>query len=279
MRLYSKGGGNMQMFDTHVHSCYSVDSDQPLCGIYDKAKSLGLCALSVTDHYDIDMVYSGCDEQVLNDGYKAIDELRKSTSDSECEILCGIELGAAVFDESAARKIIQTHNYDIIIGSLHGVMGQDEYYMQPWGEMSERERQDMLQSYFEYLLDTAKLGLYDTLAHLDYPTRYVRTLGLSCDMAPYSDLIDEILKTVAKSGKALEINTKGLTESYRSTQPSPDVIKRYFKLGGEYVTFGSDAHNDNRIAADFDTAAQIAKAAGFGYLTYYKQRKPVCVKI
>ena len=269
----------MQMFDTHVHSCYSVDSDQPLCGIYDKAKSLGLCALSITDHYDIDMMYSGCDEQVLNDGYKAIDELRRYTADDDCKILCGIELGAAVFDEAAARNIINTHDYDIVIGSLHGVMGQDEYYMQPWDKMSVIERQNMLQSYFEHLYDTAKLGLYDTLAHLDYPTRYVRTLGLECDMVPYNGLIDEILKTVASSGKAIEINTKGLTECYHSTQPSPDVIKRFHMLGGEYVTFGSDAHNDNRIAADFDAAADIARAAGFGYLTYYKGRKPVCVKL
>ena len=270
---------DMQMFDTHVHSCYSVDSEQPLCGIYDKAKELGLCALSVTDHYDIDMMYSGCDEQVLTEGYTAINELRNATADNDCKILCGIELGAAVFDESTARRIIDEYDYDIVIGSLHGEMGKDEYYMQPWGKMSETERQNMLCRYFEHLLNTAKLGLFDTLAHLDYPTRYVRTLGLPCDMTPYADLIDEILKTVAASGKALEINTKGLTECYHSTQPSPAVIKRFFELGGKYITFGSDAHTAERIAADFDTAANIARAAGFEYLTYYKQRKPVCIKI
>lgn len=269
----------MQMFDTHVHSCWSVDSEQSLQGIYDKSESLNLCALSITDHYDIDMMYSGCDEQVLTDGYKAINELRQKTSDKKCKILCGIELGAAVFDMPTAQNIISSHNYDIVIGSLHGVSGQDEYYMQPWGEMTENERQNILRRYFEHLLDTAKLPIYDTLAHLDYPTGYIKTLGLDCDISPHNDIIDEILRTVAKSGKAIEINTKGLTKSYHSTQPQPEIIKRFHQLGGKYVTFGSDAHSADRIAADFDTAVQIAKSAGFNCLTYYNKREPVCIKI
>jgi len=52
--------------------------------------------------------------------------------------------------------------------------------------------------------------------------------------------------------------------------PNPcfEIIKRFRKLGGENIIFGSDAHDISRVAADFDRAAMLAQKAGFsGYVS------------
>ena len=266
-------------FDTHIHSRYSVDSDADVAEIYSFACKSGLKAISITDHYDLDMIYSGCDEQVLTDGYSAISKWRSDTENSDTQLLCGIELGASIFEPCLAEKIINEHNYDIVISSLHGLKGHNEYYLYKFGEMSDFEIRATIEEYFSYLLKQVRQGYFDTLAHLDYPTRYIRRMGIDFDISYHYDVVDEILKALANSGKALEINTSGLFDVFNCTMPNSDVVKRFKMLGGEYITIGSDAHIPDRVGAHFDTALSIAKNAGFDYVTYYKSRKPVMVKI
>lgn len=267
------------VFDSHVHSCYSVDSNQSLEGIYEKASEMGLKAVAVTDHYDIDMMHTCCDEQVLTDGYDAIKAFDEQIEFNSTELLCGIELGAAVFDEQKAKEIISTHDYDVVLSSLHGIMGNDEYYLYPWGEMSGDEIRNTLEDYFITLAKQAKQGLFDVLAHLDYPVRYIKRLGIECDLSDFSGIIDEILLTLAQNGKALEINTRCLDDSFHTTQPDFAVIKRFHELGGEFVSYGSDSHTAATIGNHFAQAAQLANAAGFACLTYFKKRSPISVKI
>ena len=73
-----------------------------------------------------------------------------------------------------------------------------------------------------------------------------------------------------KGGKALEINTSRLYKELFRTQPDTDIIKRFYELGGEYITIGSDAHTPENIALGFEKAVQIAADIGFKYITYYK---------
>lgn len=266
------------LFDTHVHSCYSVDSEQPLDGILDKARKDGLCALSVTDHFDIGLPDTGQNGVVLTDGYAALDRLRRETAGESTEILCGIELGGAVYDFALAESIVASHDYDIVISSLHNTK-EEEYFFMPWRKMTEREIGDTLADYFRLLCRQARHGAFDTLAHLNYPTRYLRRNGIAFSSADYADLTDDVLTALAEGGKALEINTSGLIDVFHETLPGIGIIRRFRELGGEYLTFGSDAHDACRIGENFSAAAQIAAEAGFRYLTYYKRRQPVAVKI
>ena len=54
-----------------------------------------------------------------------------------------------------------------------------------------------------------------------------------------------------------------------------DVIKRYFELGGEMLTIGSDAHEASRMAADFDIAYRELKKYGLPFYTTFENRKPM----
>ena len=53
----------------------------------------------------------------------------------------------------------------------------------------------------------------------------------------------------------------------------------YRELGGEIVSVGSDSHTVNDIGANVADGAELAKAAGFRYLAYFRQRKPQFINI
>ena len=48
----------------------------------------------------------------------------------------------------------------------------------------------------------------------------------------------------------------------------------YRQLGGEIVTVGSDAHNAQSMAADFDRAGKVLLDCGFRYYTIFEKRTP-----
>ena len=51
------------------------------------------------------------------------------------------------------------------------------------------------------------------------------------------------------------------------------------EVGGRYLTVGSDAHFAKDVAADFETARQMALEAGFRHIALYEDRKPILVPI
>ena len=57
------------------------------------------------------------------------------------------------------------------------------------------------------------------------------------------------------------------------------VVKRFKELGGKYVTFGSDAHFAEDLAAGLTEAYDAMKAAGFNEMTLFQQRTPLLMPI
>jgi len=51
------------------------------------------------------------------------------------------------------------------------------------------------------------------------------------------------------------------------------VLRWYRELGGEILTFGSDAHRPEDIASNFDVALEMARTVGFTHLARFEQRR------
>ena len=71
----------------------------------------------------------------------------------------------------------------------------------------------------------------------------------------------------------------GFMKSLGLTNPKVEIISRYAELGGEIITFGSDAHTPQRVGECFEEAGEIVKTCGFKYYAVYKERKPVFYKL
>jgi histidinol-phosphatase (PHP family) len=81
------------MFDSHVHSSFSGDSDMPAETACETAIKLGLSGIAFTDHLDID--FPDFDVKFLIDfeQYSSVMDEIKSRFESGLKVLKGIEVG------------------------------------------------------------------------------------------------------------------------------------------------------------------------------------------
>ncbi len=262
------------VFDMHTHTFNSPDGNDFAILICEKAFLKGLTAIALTDHFEIPEINEGYYEPALKQGYYDMIKA-KAVYEKEFDVIMGIELGGAIYDVDYAKNLLSTYKFDFVLNSLHGVTGTD-YHLTDY---TVQDYRPLLTEYFAVLLAQCKLDLFDSLAHLDYPARYVKLAGIPCDLTQFAEQIDEILKFLAENGKALEINTSGLFAHFRSTLPEYFIIKRFKELGGEFITTGSDAHTSDHIGRGLEDAMELMETAGFSYVTYYKNRKPIPVRI
>lgn len=265
--------------DFHLHSDFSGDCHTPMEQMILAAIGKGLNTICFTEHNDFDFPQVP-DEKVtpetflLNvDSYLyELLHLREKYAD-RIKILFGIEIG---LQKSCLRKNIiltKSHEFDFIIASSHLCMGEDPYYP---SFFEGREVPVCYRTYFEEILENVKSYIgYDVYGHLDYITRYApKDCNTVFSYFDYSDIIDEILKTILNNEKGIECNTSRLCREANVTNPSVDILKRYKELGGEIITIGSDAHFPEHIGAGFDKAGKILKSCGYNYYTTFEGRQP-----
>jgi len=99
-------------------------------------------------------------------------------------------------------------------------------------------------------------GMFSVLAHIDYPVRFwpVEHAG-PFDPAVFEAEFRHALRATARSGRALEINTRLPLDA--------TILAWWHEEGGDAVTFGSDAHLPPFVGHGFAEAADMAEACGF----------------
>jgi histidinol-phosphatase (PHP family) len=111
-----------------------------------------------------------------------------------------------------------------------------------------------------YLTELTRLvdgsDIFEVLAHLDYPRRNWPTGTDAYDQAAFEEEHRAVLRSLARSGRVLEINTE-------SPLASVTLLRWWRDEGGRAVSFGSDAHVPWLVGNRFALAASVAEAAGF----------------
>ncbi len=265
------------MFDCHVHSSFSGDSDMDSGVACEKAVEKGLRGIVFTDHYDED--YPDYNENFLIefDDYSKHMALLKEQFKGRLNVLMGVEAGIQPHVIEKICNVVSTYEFDFVIASIHIIDRMDPYagaYYQG------KTKEQAFSRYLEEILHCSKLYKnYDVLGHIGYVRRYGGYSDNSLRHADHCDVIDEILKTVISDGKGIEVNTSGYRNGLGSPIPDYDIVKRYKELGGEILCLGSDAHYTEHIGADFDKTKANLLDLGFKYLVHYEKRKPVFEKI
>jgi histidinol-phosphatase (PHP family) len=91
--------------------------------------------------------------------------------------------------------------------------------------------------------------------------------------------IHKVLSTIIKLDMSLELNTRSIYEYGTSYDYYMYIIDEYRKLGGYKFTLGSDAHHKDYLQYKFPEMVSVLKEMGINEIYYYKQRKPVRVKL
>lgn len=254
--------------DMHTHTGFSDDCDVPMADMLAAAYSSGIETLAVTDHYDPG--YPDPEFPFIPDFpayHEALTKYRSEYS-GRMEILAGLETGIMEGQFEAAQNAARGFDYDFIIGSFHCLRSLELHTF----DFSSIDKQDFIEDFYTYVYDCLrKYSDYDILGHLSLPDRY---LGKICDYSSVADVIDSILRHAVQNGKGLEINTSSFRYGTDIWLPRSSILKRYLELGGEILTFGSDAHSPEYYRFHFDDAAELARTLGFRYYSIFRQRRP-----
>lgn len=261
------------MFDYHLHSSVSFDSESSAKDMAQAAKNMGLREICFTDHCDYnsdkEKKHYPIDIAEYNAAYDSL-EIKG------LKIKRGFEFGLTDWNKPELKKMLDSRPFDFVIGSVHFVDGFDPYDREYWIGKTEREA---YLGYLERILECIKIhDSFDVLGHLTYVSRsvYNPTSNL-LEYHDYSEVCDEIFNTLIKKDKGIEINTSG-KNSLGVLIPSYDFVKRFRDLGGKIITVGSDAHSPARVGEHVKEAIALAKDV-FGYVCTFDNREPVFNKL
>jgi histidinol-phosphatase (PHP family) len=262
--------------DSHVHSEWSWDAPvgdmEASCA---RAVEIGLPALAFTEHLDhtvmrieLDGPYADAHLTSLagTDGLltpPAFDPVGYLAAIEHCRerfpqlrILSGLEMGEPHRHAEQCAGILAAGRFDRVLGSLHS-LPDGGGFAEPPNIYQHRHAPEVLRAYLAEVATMMSTGSrFSELAHIDYPVRYwpAEQAG-PFDPKAFEEEFRHALRATARSGRALEINTRlPLHET---------VLAWWYDEGGDAVTFGSDAHLPAYVGDGFTDAAQMAEAYGF----------------
>ena len=268
--------------DSHMHTCFSSDSDTPMEEMIKESIRLGLTSICLTDHHDIDFpaVYPNMDFQLDTPAYLKEFYRLKEIYGRDIDLRIGVELGGTPDIGDKLRCYLKEYidSFDFVIGSTHLIDKIDPYIPDYYNQFE--EERDGIHRYFLETIDNLNtFDQMDSYGHYDYVVRYAPHKDEYYVPSDYSDLNDLFLKNLIEKGIALEFNTAGFKYGMKQGNPHIEILKRYKELGGELLTIGSDGHKPEHIAYDFKKAHEILIQAGFSYYSIYRNRKPEMVKL
>ncbi len=263
------GGYAFVLPDYHVHSLFSCDAHDSVDALCRRALELGVREMGISEH---------CDYHPLDEcrGYfqpelwwKAIEACRQEYG-TGLALRAGLELGEPHLFRAQIGTLLEDYPWDYILGSLHWVKERiifnPDYFEQP-AKLAYRD-------YFIELLQMVKKGEFDILAHMDIVKRY----GFDCygpfDPRRWEGEIRAVLNELARSERALEVNTSTLRRPVSETSPTSTILRWFREEGGRFVSFGSDAHKVQDLASGWQQAASELRTAGFSEYATYHLRQP-----
>ncbi len=272
----------MKLCDLHIHSDNSFDAISSVDEICNSAIDRGLYAIAITDHCEApdilkgDNCEYGCFDKLIPNSIKEA-QLAKIKYADKLKVLCGVELGEPMHDDSCTQKALSYGDYDFILASVHNLRKTEDFYFLDYTKLDINE---LLGKYFNELIETASFENFDSLSHLTYPLRYiVAQTGEFPDISVFTKQIDMIFNILIKNNKALEINVSGLFKELKTTLPDEQLVRRFRELGGKYITIGTDSHNAASVGVGIQEGIEVAKKAGFTQYTIFEKRKPVLIDI
>lgn len=257
--------------DNHVHSQWSHDTgpSASMAAACAQAVQLGLPAVAFTEHLDFTVAAPGdaLRERGLapnsRPGIRPLDVPGYLAGVAECRerypglrILSGVEAGEPHLFGASAAAVLASGSFDRVLASVHTLPSGGRLVYASLLLDGSSARTVMRRYFTEVLALIEGSGLFEVLAHLDYPRRYWPRSAGRYDEREFEEEYRVVLRALAGAGRVLEINTASPLFSAR-------LVGWWREAGGRAVSFGSDAHRPQGVGAQFRRATEVATAAGF----------------
>ncbi len=250
------------LYDNHVHTEFSADSEMKAEEALTAAAQEGM-GLVFTEH--LDLGYPG-DLDFTFDS-KAYWEKYEPLRGEHLRL--GVEIGMQAGHEAENQQFASSVPFDMIIGSIHLLAGKDLYYRMFY---KDRSQQEVYSQYLRTMADMLQTHSFvDVLGHIDYISRYAPYDVPGISYATFHEEIDQVLRMALATDTILELNTRRLSDRAVLDELYP-IYKRYYELGGRYVSIGSDAHKPEAVGAAFLVALDFASHCGFTPVTFVERK-------
>lgn len=189
------------------------------------------------------------------------------------EVLLGVE--SDFFPEHAEvyKKEYEPYPFDYIIGSVHQSDGVSIFNKKRFKGLSEKEQVRQKNLYYSLIQESARSGMFQILGHIDAMKGFYPAFS---DIQ--TEAVEDTLKVIGESGMAIEINTSGKTKDVGGWYPSDSILELALRYGVD-VTFGSDAHDPDRVGDEWDLVAKRLKEIGFSRWVYFRSKEKQIVPL
>lgn len=240
------------IFDNHMHTIFSSDSTMKIEEVLEESKKQNLGIL-LTEHLDLDYPDPDMFRLDVQNYFKTYESYRSAT------LGLGIEIGMNSDFLQEYTRVVNSNNFDFVIGSVHSIDGHDmslDFFKVA------SDKHALYLKYFETMeKDVKDFDCFDALGHIDYPCRYAPYEDKEIHLEVYKEYIDRIFIELLNKGKILELNTRTIGDKKRYASLHK-IYTRYKELGGKYVTLGSDAHGKTAIGINFKIAHEFVDSIG-----------------
>jgi histidinol-phosphatase (PHP family) len=182
----------------------------------------------------------------------------------------GIEMDYIAGREDRISNLLDSYDFDYVIGSVHFVRDKAVDYdvWDIWQSVSDPDRVWGL--YFATLAEAALSGLYDVLAHPDL----VKVWGPQRPRPERDPRFhyEPAVEAIAESGIAVEVSTAGLRKPVRELYPSRAFAKMCVEAGATF-SLSSDAHVPEHVGFAYDRATGAMSDWGIAEVAVFEGRR------
>ena len=180
----------------------------------------------------------------------------------------GLEIDFFPDTIDAVMGLVAEYPFDFLIGSVHWVGGWSIDAGDVGYEFERRGVERAWDDYFGLVIDLARRGVVDVLAHVDVCKKF----GYRPVVEPVH-LYEQVVAAALASGTAVEVSSQGLRKPVGEVYPSPIFLKMFHDAGVR-VTLASDAHRAKDAGWGHDEVVEAAAAAGYSNHLRFDARHP-----
>ena len=251
------------MFDQHVHSSYSFDSNENLENYINVSDNNDIIT---TEHLDFENPIINYKDSLI-DYLKYVGQIKNLNKKYSNKFFSGIEIGYTQKSEKKIEDFLKNKNFNLKLLSIHQNGNYD--YMCVNKKLISLEV--LVKEYFEQMIQALESSIeFNVLAHFEYGLRMI-----DISVTDFDNLarvfLNKIIELIVKKEIAFEVNTKSMYK-YKKENLYSYMTEKYIKKGGRLFTLGSDAHNIKEYAYKFDEAKKFLLSKNIKEIILFKDK-------
>jgi histidinol-phosphatase (PHP family) len=204
-------------------------------------------------------------EQQARDDLAAYCEFVRTTP-----LRLGIECDFVPGAEDRIANLLEAHDFDYVIGSVHfiGEGAVDHEGYDAWE--SDGDPDSIWRRYFETLAEGVRSGLFDIVAHPDL----VKVWGRARPFPKHDprSYYEPAVEAIAETGIAVEISTAGLRKPVEEIYPAPAFAEMCVEAGAVFA-LSSDAHVPGQVGFGYERALELMGRLGITQICAFDRRR------